>query len=215
MTKRLRIYLLLVGFVCLLTGCAEALVISAVMPPKATYETVIDRNNHKISNTSPQVRLLLFEDKRESLRLIRSTIGYQGILYEGLGGWHIDSARPINELITEKIGAHLETCGISIVTGDNKKMPIQVLGGEIITFNLDKKKPGGFSKEWIANVDLNIFLKDTTENNGIKYYRVTGTAARVNWRGANSGVDALNEALDIAINKLDIKSIQSTLAQKQ
>ena len=185
------------------------------MPPKATYETVIDRNNHKISNTSPQVRLLLFEDKRESIRLIRSTTGYQGILYEGLGGWNIDSARPINELITEKIGSHLETCGISVVTGDNKKMPAQVLGGEIITFNLDKKKPGGFSKEWVANVDFNIFLKDTTENNGIKYYRVTGTAERVNWRGANSGVDALNEALDIAINKLDIKSIQSILAQKQ
>ena len=47
------------------------------------------------------------------------------------------------------------------------------LGGEIITFNLDKKQPSGFSKEWVATVDLNIFLKDTTKDNEIKYYRVT------------------------------------------
>ena len=213
MTKRLRIFLLLVGFVCFLTGCAENLAILVVMPPTATYDTVIDRNNHKTSNTSPQIGLLLFEDKRESIRLIRSE--YQQILYKAVGGWNIDSVRPINELITEKIGSHLENCGISVVTGDNKKMPIQVLGGEIITFNLDKKQPSGFSKEWVATVDLNIFLKNTTKDNEIKYYRVTGTAGRVNWRGAHSGVASLNEALDIAINKLDIKSIQSILEQKQ
>ena len=185
------------------------------MPPKATYETVIDRNSHKTSNTSPLVGLLLFEDKRESTKLIRSTTGYQGILFESLGGWDIGSDRPISELITEKIGSHLESCGISVVTRDNKTMPVLVLGGEIITFNLDKRKPGGFSKEWAASVDLNIFLKDSTKGNEIRQYRVTGTSERVNWRGSKTGVDALNEALDIALNKLDIKSIQSILAQKQ
>ena len=125
MTKKLRLFLLLVGVVFLLTGCAEMLAISLVMPAKATYETDIYRNNHKTSNTSPQVRLLLFEDKRENKILIRSAS--QELLYKALGGWNIDSTRPINELITEKIGSHLENCGIIVVTGDNEKMPIQVL----------------------------------------------------------------------------------------
>lgn len=212
MTKRLRLCLLLVGFACLLTGCAEALITSAVAPPTSTYATITEQKNHTFSNTSAKIQLLMFEDKRESVKLVRSTTGFQGLLYHATG-WSIDSERPINELITKKIGSHLENCGVMIAPGDGVGSPVHVLGGEIITFNLDKQ--GGFSGKWVANVDLKIFLRDTTDNNAIEYYRVTGTAEKTNWRGANSGIDALNEALEIAINKLDMKSIQSILAQKQ
>ncbi len=66
----------------------------------------------------------------------------------------------------------------------------------------------------MANVDLKMFLKNTAADQVIEYYRVTGTAERTNWKGANSGIDALNEALESAVNKLDVKNIQNKLEQR-
>jgi hypothetical protein len=213
--KQLRLNLLLLVFVYILTGCAETLIISAVAPPTSTYTTVTEQKNLTLSNTSSKIQLLTLEDKRESEKLIRSITGFQGLLYHATG-LSIDSERPINELITRKIGSHFENCGIMVVYGDGGDTAMHVLGGEIITFNLDKR--GGFSGTWVANADLKIFLKNTTDNKVIEYYRVTGTAERSNWKGANSGnsgIDALNDALEIVINKLDMKSIQGILAKKQ
>lgn len=98
-----------------------------------------------------------------------------------------------------------------VISPENINSSAYTLGGEIISFNLDKK--GGFSGKWVANIDLKMFLKNTAADKVIEYYRVTGTAERTNWKGANSGVNALNEALEIAVNKLDVKNIQNRLQQ--
>ena len=212
MKKRFFLSIFLVTFVCFLSGCAETLIIAAVAPPTSTYTVVSEQKNHTFSDDSPKVQLLLLDDKRENVKLIRSTTGFQGLLYHATG-WSIDNERPINELITRKIASYLEDSGVMVASGDNVNPPAHALGGEIITFNLDKK--GGFSGKWVAEVDLKIFLKNSETNKVLEYYRVTGTAKRTNWKGANSGIDALNESLDIAIKKLDMKSIQSILVQKQ
>ena len=212
MRKKFFLNLLLVVFACFLSGCAETLITSAVAPPTSTYTIASKQKDHTFSNTSPKVHLLLLDDKRESVKLVRSTTGFQGLLYHGTG-WSIDHERPINELITRKIASHLEDSGVMVTSSESVYSPTHALGGEIITFNLDKK--GGFSGKWVANVDLKIFLKNSVANKIIEYYRITGTAERTNWAGANSGIDALKEALEIAIKKLDMKSIKSILVQIQ
>lgn len=194
----------LLSLMIFLTGCAETLLVSAIAPPTATYTVASEQKNHAFSDTSPKVQLLLLDDKRESIKLVRSTTGFQGLLYHATG-WSIDSERPINELITGKIASHLEDSGIMAITGENINSTKHALGGEIITFNLDKK--GGFSGKWVANVDLKIFLKNSIANKVIEYYRVTGTAERTNWGGANSGVEALDDALAKALAKLPITQI--------
>ncbi|HJP19078.1 MAG TPA: hypothetical protein QF468_10540 [Nitrospinota bacterium] len=203
---------LILSLMIFLTGCAETLLVPAIAPPTATYTVANEQKNHAFSDTSPKVQLLLLDDKRESVKLVRSTTGFQGLLYHATG-WSIDSERPINELITGKIASHLEDYDIMAIAGENVNSTTHALGGEIITFNLDKK--GGFSGKWVANVDLKIFLKNSKANKVIEYYRVSGTAEKTNWGGANSGIDALNEALEIAIMELDMKSIQSILVQNQ
>lgn len=211
MRKRLLRCFLIIGFACCLTGCAEALIMSAIAPPTSTYAIPAEQSSRTFSNTSPSVKLLLLDDKRESVKLVRTTSGFQGLFYHATG-WSIDSERPINELITRKIRSHLEDHGVMVIATDNTNSSTHTFGGEIITFNLDKQ--GGFSGKWVANVDLKMFLKNTAADQVIEYYRVTGTAERTNWKGANSGIDALNEALESAVNKLDIKNIQNKLEQR-
>ena len=211
MRRRLFRCLLLIVFACCLTGCAEALITSAIAPPTATYAIPTENKSHIFTNTSPKVQLLLLEDKRESTKLVWSTTGFQGLLYHATG-WSIDSDRPINELITKKIQSHLENSGILAVSTENASSAIHTLGGEIISFNLDKQ--GGLSGKWVAKVDLKMVLKDTVADKVVEHYRVTGTAERTNWRGANSGIDALNEALETALNKLEVKNMQKILKQQ-
>lgn len=218
MTKSLFRCLLFIGFTCCITGCAETLIVSAVAPivsavapPTATYAIPTENKRQILTNPSPKVHLLLLEDKRGSTKLIRSTSGFQGLFYHATG-WSIDTESPINELITKKIQSHLENTGILVVSIKDENSSIHTLGGEIILFNLDKE--GGFSNKWVANVDLQLFLNDTAADKVIERYRVTGTAERTNRRGANSGIDALNEALETALNKLEVKKIQDILKQQ-
>ncbi|MEW6410416.1 MAG: hypothetical protein AB1488_09960 [Nitrospirota bacterium] len=211
MRKKLLCALLIV-ISLLLFGCAETLITSAIAPPTSTYNITEEEKNYTFSSNSPKVTLLLLEDKRESTKLVRSVTGFQGLLYHATG-WSIDTERPINELVTKKLRYYLEKNGIMISSNEKTETFMYAVGGEIITFNLDKH--GGLSGSWVANVDLNIFIKDTIKNKTIEYYRVTGTAERTNWKGTNSGIDALNEALDIAINKIDIEKIRNILSMNK
>lgn len=200
-----RVRFCLIPLMFIFAGCAETLITAAVAPPTAVLRQTASDNVVEFSENSAKVSLAPLEDNRQSHNIVRSISGFQGLLYHATG-YSITTEKSVNEIITESIQRHLEKNGIRVFRGKTDDFDIYI-SGSVNIFNVDKQ--GGFKGTWIAITEIALSLKPKSKIISPKNIIITKNSERTNWKGSNSGVEALFESLEKAISEIPINYINA------
>ena len=186
----MRITLLILPLIVFLSGCAEYVAVQVAAPPNATiYSAPVTSG----SGSGQPVFIKQFQDVRAEQKIVSDTRSAP-LFYRNSS--IIPNGQPVSEILTNELKRHLIGEGFYIT--DIKKKGVLHMTGLIRKYNVSL---GMMS--WEAYVDLIITVRCEDR---YKTYSLYGESKRTNW-GAKSGVEALQDALNISLSKIPINDI--------